>query len=256
MGNVRERHNDVDSPAGSLQPREAMAGLSARNYPSLVAGLLLCAVVSDPVRESAPPQSPRPVHSAGTVLFTDDFDAGDLKGWAMDRTGVWSVRRRALRADLPDRKQQRSFLYAGSPEWTDYAVDLDVCMMRGVDKGVVVRVEGDAGIGVDLRGPGYQDVVLQRREWPLEKARVVNANGVWHHLRVEARGHRYRVWVNGALLLDRDDGSRAQPRGRIALAAYTGGVGECTVYYDNVLVTALAPLGAIGEGPADAGSTR
>ena len=33
---------------------------------------------------------------------------------------------------------------------------------------------------------------------------------------------------------------RAAPAsGGIALAAYTGGVGECTVYYDNVLVTAL-----------------
>ncbi|HEY3214998.1 MAG TPA: DUF1080 domain-containing protein [Candidatus Eisenbacteria bacterium] len=224
-----------------------MAGLNPRTYPSLIAGLLLCTAVSDPVREAAPPGSPRPAHPAGTVLFADDFNAGDLKGWAMDRIGVWSVRRGSLRADLPDRKQQRSFLYAGSQEWTDYAVDLDVCMMRGVDKGVVVRVEGDAGIGVDLRGPGYQDVLLQRREWPLDKARVVNANGVWHHLRVEARGHRYRVWVNGALLLDRDDSRQARPRGRIALAAYTGGVGECTVYYDNVLVTALASLGAIGE---------
>jgi hypothetical protein len=45
------------------------------------------------------------------------------------------------------------------------------------------------------------------------------------------------VWVNGALAIDRSDSRRARSNGRIALAAYTGGVGECTVYYDNVVVT-------------------
>jgi hypothetical protein len=32
---------------------------------------------------------------------------------------------------------------------------------------------------------------------------------------------------------------RSYPRGRIALAAYTGGVGRCTVDYANVVVTEL-----------------
>jgi hypothetical protein len=108
-----------------------------------------------------------------------------------------------------------------------------------VDKGVVVRVENESGIGVDLRGPGYQDVLLHRREWKMTSADVHNANGVWHHIKVEARGHRYRVWVDGTLLIDKEDARRSRPRGRIALAAYTGGVGQCTVYYDNVIVTEL-----------------
>jgi len=220
-----------------------MRGLEPRSYPSIVAGVLLCAAVSDPVRETAPPPGPKPAHVTGVVLFASDFNRGDLAGWAADREHVWSVRRGVLRADLPDRKQERSFLYAGSQEWGDYAVDLDVCMMRGVDKGVVVRIVGDSGIGVDLRGPGYQDVLLHRRQWPLVKARVENANGAWHHLRVEARGTRYRVWVDGVLLLERSDGKQQQ-NGRIALAAYTGGVGECTVYYDNVIVTSLESRGA------------
>jgi hypothetical protein len=55
------------------------------------------------------------------------------------------------------------------------------------------------------------------------------------------------VWVNGEQKLDKTDGraeSRGDPHsaknfGRIALPAYTGGSGQCTVYYDNVVVTAL-----------------
>jgi hypothetical protein len=183
------------------------------------------------------------------VLFSDDFRNGELEGWRADRDGVWLARRGVLRADLPDERQQKSFLYAGSDRWTDYAVDVDVCAMRGADKGVAVRVvEGETGIAVDLRGPGYQDVLLQRREWPMAKARVLNGNAQWHHLRIEARGHRYRVWVNDAVVIDKEDSRKARPQGGIALAAYTGGVGECTIFFDNVLVTEL------GSGSASVGA--
>ena len=192
----------------------------------------------DPMRGALPPQAPRSPAPAGRVLFQDDFSEATLAGWVRDREEVWSVRGGMLRGDLPDRKQERSFIYAGEDAWTDYAVDVDVCALRGVDKGVAVRVEGQrSAVGVDLRGPGYQDVIMHLREWPLGKARVLNANGVWHHLRVEARGQRLRVWVNGVLAIDRAEVRRARPNGRIALAAYTGGVGECTVFYDNVVVT-------------------
>ena len=185
---------------------------------------------------SPPPAMPR--HTPG-VLFADDFASGKLHHWEPDKEGVWSTARGMLRADLPDQKQVRSLIHAGDTSWTDIAVDLDVCMMRGVDKGVVVRVRKEAGMGVDLRGGSYQDVVMYQREWPMGRAQATNANGTWNHLRVEARGHRYKVFVNGELKLDRVDGRAARPSGRIALPAYTGGVGKCTVYYDNVVVTKL-----------------
>lgn len=185
---------------------------------------------------SAPPALQRP--SSG-VLFADDFSAGKLHHWDPDREGVWSTARGMLRADLPDQKQVRSLIHAGDTSWTDIAVDLDMCMMRGVDKGVVVRVRGETGMGVDLRGGSYQDVVMYQREWPMGRASATNANGTWNHLRVEARGHRYKVFVNGELKLDRVDGRAARPSGRIALPAYTGGVAKCTVYYDNIVVTKL-----------------
>jgi hypothetical protein len=185
---------------------------------------------------SPPPALQRP--SAG-LLFADDFSNGSLHRWDPDRDGVWTTARGMLRADLPDQKQVRSLIQAGDTSWTDIAVDLDMCMMRGVDKGVVVRVRGEAGMGVDLRGGSYQDVVMYQREWPMGRAAATNANGTWNHMRVEARGHRYKVFVNGELKLDRVDGRSARPAGRIALPAYTGGVGKCTVYYDNIVVTKL-----------------
>jgi hypothetical protein len=92
---------------------------------------------------------------------------------------------------------------------------------------------------VDLRGPGYQDVLIQHREWPMGRARATNANTVWQHLRVEVVGNRYRVYVNGDLVLEATDKKHHRMNGRIALSAYTGGSGECLVYYDHVVVTAL-----------------
>lgn len=205
----------------------------------LVAGglLLMSGGPADSLRSVLPHPSP-PFSRPPGALLAEDFSDG-LGQWESDRPEVWSIHRGLLRADLPDAKQERSFLYAGSEEWTNYKVELDVCGMRGVDKGLVVRVQNGSGLGVDLRGPGYQDVILHRREWPMGRADAINGNTIWHHLKVEVMGPRVRVFVNDELKIDRSDPRNSRPRGRIALAAYTGGVGECTVYYDNVVVTAL-----------------
>ena len=203
------------------------------------AALLVMGTATDGTRFARPSPAPQLKKPERGVLFADDFSSGTLKGWTPDRLNVWSVSHGMLRADLPDQKQLRSLLYAGDTSWTDVAVDVDMCMMRGVDKGVVVRVLHESGMGVDLRGGSYQDVLMYLKDWPMGRANATNANGTWNHLRVIARRDRFSVYVNGELKLDRPDVRNAQRSGRIALPAYTGGVGQCTVYYDNVVVTSL-----------------
>ncbi len=208
--------------------------------PVVACGVALClGAIVDSARDALPPPAPAFKPPAG-ALFTADFRSGRLTAWHTDRADVWTVTHGMLKAELPDRRQEHSMLYGGDSTWTDYAVDLDVCGMRGVDKGVVVRVNGGRGLGVDLRGPGYQDVRLNLNELPIGRADAENGNGVWQHLRVEVRGMRCRVIVNGVTVFDRHVSNRLPASGGIALAAYTGGVGQCTVYYDNVAVTPLA----------------
>jgi hypothetical protein len=197
---------------------------------------LLCCGAADSLRDALPPVPPRSPASTHAVLFADDFSSGTLARWQADTPDVWSVRHGMLRADLADQRQLRSLIYAGDEEWTDYVLEFDVCMMRGVDKGAVVRAHDGLGLGVDLRGGSYQDVVAYVREWPQGRATAINADAAWNHVRIEVIDHRFRVWVNGELRLERAE-ARTQ-RGRIALAAYTGGHGQCTVYYDNVVVSA------------------
>jgi len=212
-----------------MRTRTAWAGIA------MIAAWLACSAATDEARDVTPPQSPRFVRPAHGVLFADDFSNG-LRAWHPDRDGVWSVRHGALRAELPDQRQLRSLAWAGDSTWADYALDFDVCMMRGVDKGAVVRAAGETGIGVDVRGGTYQDVVAYVREWPLGHAPALTPDAAWNHVTIEVVGEQLRVWVNGDLKLDRKQGH--VKRGRIALAAYTGGSGECTVWYDNVVVTA------------------
>ena len=207
----------------------------------LALALIACSggsAFADSTRNAMPPPSPA-FKAPGSALFVDDFRGPAITKWRADREGVWSLKRGMLRAELPDQRQQHSMLFAGDSTWTDYAVEFDVCGMRGVDKGMAVRVRGTRGLGVDLRGPGYHDLRLQMNELPIGRANVVNGNGVWQHMRVEVRGAHCRVLVNGEKVIDRRVPLRLSPSGGIALAAYTGGVGECTVYYDNVVVTAL-----------------
>jgi hypothetical protein len=200
--------------------------------------LLFGAALPDVPRDTMPPPSPRMAVPGGRVLFSDDFGTDSLGAWEFDRDGVWTVRNGMLRGDLPNQRQVRSVISIAGSHWQDIRVDFDVCALRGVDKGVAIRATRDKGMAVDLRGPGYDDVLLHRGRHKVGVAGVVNPNGQWHHIRVEALGPRYRVFVNDRLLIDREDGKRLFP-GRVALAAYTGGVGMCTVYYDNVVVTAL-----------------
>src|SRR5262249_9384342 len=73
-----------------------------------------------------------------------------------------------------------------------------------------------------------------------------NADGTWNHLRIEIRGSSCRVSVGDHVAYDKHLQFKPPPRGGIALAAYAGGLAQCTVYYDNVVVT---PLAAAKPGP-------
>ena len=171
--------------------------------PALACGVLLClGATADTTRNALPPPAPAFAPPA-RALFVDDFHGPRLASWHADRDGVWSIVHGMLKAELPDNRQEHSMLYGGDSTWTDYSVDLDVCGMRGVDKGFAVRVRGGRGLGVDLRGPGYHDLRLQLNELPVGHADVENGNGVWQHVRVEVRGVRCRVLVNGAVAIDR-----------------------------------------------------
>ena len=174
-------------------------------------------------RRCSPTTSPRTISGAG------ERTEGDV-----EREAGPAARR-------PPRRQAAALVsHAGDSTWADYAVDLDVCGMRGVDKGVIVRVQGGAGPRHRSTRPRLQDLVVNLNELPL-------GGGKSHQRerRVAPRADRdprqqCRVTIGNEVVFDKRLRFKAPPSGGIALAAYTGGIGRCTVYYDNVVVTPLA----------------
>lgn len=224
-------------PNRRLDPHRATAPARASRRAAMLvapAVALALAALHQPARPRAEAAVTSPI-----VLSANFQSAGLPAGWTVDRPGVWSVRNGRLHARLPKKKQEKSFAWFGHESWKDYQLDFDVIGLRGVDKGLAVRAQGDEGIGIDLRGPGYDDIVMYRGYAQLGKAAVRNENGKWHHVRVVVRGGRYQVYVNHQLKIDYLDEKNERPAGRIALAAYTGGNGENEVAFDNVVVRAL-----------------
>ena len=108
----------------------------------------------------------------------------------------------------------------------------------GYEQAMPLLAEHFQVFAVDLRGPGYSDLVLHVNQMPQGRVQATNGNGQWYHLRVEVHGDQCAVLVDGKEVI-RKKVKSSPPSGRIALPAYTGGVGQCTVYYDNIVVTRL-----------------
>src|SRR5262245_43715629 len=66
----------------------------------------------------------RGVLPSRSVLFADDFRS--LSRWRIDGPRVWTIRNGYANAEMPNEKQEKSFLFAGSPAWRDYSVSVRV----------------------------------------------------------------------------------------------------------------------------------
>jgi hypothetical protein len=260
------QESDMEKTLHSGVRRSRPGGAATR---AAIALLACCWPQAPPGRDAAPlacvpgglatpdpgsaPLAPEPLASAAArtqrheVLFAADFERGATTGLVFDRDGVWSVVDGRLRAALPERKQLRSLATLAVPVAGDYAVDVDVHGVRGVDKGLVVGLDEGKGIGVDLRSGRYEDLLVYRGFSQLGRTPAPNRNGRWYRLRVEVSDTRMRVFVDKALKLDVAHPGDAA-RGRIALAAYTGGVGECVILFDNIVVTRLSRDGGSASG--------
>ena len=210
--------------------------VNLKRWLALALLVLLCVAADGDARRA--PASPATVRAPLERRALLRRFLGGLGTWNPDQPGVWTLSHGMVRADLPDQKQLRSLLRAGDPAWRDYALDLDVCMIRGVDKGAVVRLVEDTR---RRRGPARRQLPGRRRV----RAGVAHGQGARRSTRTRpgttcasrctATGCRSSSTANRVL----DHARAGRTHGGIALAAYTGGSGECTVYYDNVVVTAL-----------------
>jgi hypothetical protein len=179
--------------------------------------------------------------------YHDQFSNGSNSEWvAYD--GNWNIRSGIM---INDSNERGAKLVAGSPYWTDYALDADISLNSTGDGGIMARVS-DAEPGVDSYSGIYgglrvRDEVLvlgaADHAWNELTVKLMPEPilpNTWYHIRMEVRGCRVllsahregqTIEVQSAVTIP-----KCPARGMIGLRSYDSG-GQ----WKNIRVTKLGP---------------
>jgi len=163
-----------------------------------------------------------PGHSEETLRPL--FNGKDFTGWKVpEQSECWTIEDGVLHVRNNEAK-------AGSTLWTeadftDFAIELDFKFISGtVDSGVFLRCDDQIQIGIsgslkrDLTASPY----IPKKGYPAEAtgvADLLKAND-WNHLRIEARGLVYTVFLNDAKVLTYTS-ETGKPSGPIGLQLHS-----------------------------------
>jgi hypothetical protein len=157
------------------------------------------------VRAEVPPTSALPAI----------FNGRDLSGWkAASEPGYWSVVDGAI-VGQSDARMKGSMLYTEKP-YGDVIVEAEVRFTGEIDSGIMVRKpELQVQIGVsrslkrDMTCSFYTGTYPEEARAP--KAADLLKPGEWNRIRVEAKGDRFTVWLNGVQVSQYKDAKYAEP---------------------------------------------
>jgi hypothetical protein len=157
------------------------------------------------VRAEVPPTSALPAI----------FNGRDLSGWkAASEPGYWSVVDGAI-VGQSDARMKGSMLYTEKP-YGDVIVEAEVRFTGEIDSGIMVRKpELQVQIGVsrslkrDMTCSFYTGTYPEEARAP--KAADLLKPGEWNRIRVEAKGDRFTVWLNGVQVSQYTDAKYAEP---------------------------------------------
>jgi hypothetical protein len=179
--------------------------------------------------------------AAGNVLFEDDFNDGDAKGWE-EYDGLFSVVSGVYQVESTGRYNDARSV-AGDLSWTDYVIELyfnnqttdrAACVLfrvqevaSGMDAGryyqLHIRSNKVGFAEIDYSG-GYATL--------LAEVPYTVSSQTWHHLQIRINGTRAIALIDGKYVLSYDDFGK-YAWGKMGLKIINGGV----VLYDNVTVS-------------------
>ncbi|MBI5465185.1 hypothetical protein HY946_01090, partial [Candidatus Gottesmanbacteria bacterium] len=168
-------------------------------------------------------------------------------------SGSWIVESGQYVGSVPPSPATPSQTFAGDNSWSDYAVEVSMTGVSGVDRHILIRYDPTLW---PSSSPGY---AIKYREADygfsghieLQKAgiKVLQSNsdfkshiGETHRFRIEAKGNRIIVYGDGTLLLDFIDDENPIFTGRLGFFIEPSGIGLTnTTAYDDVIVETLEP---------------
>jgi len=170
---------------------------------------------------------------SGSLLFQDDFDDGDAEGWA-PMMESWNV----VEGQYVCTSTRDARASAGENSWTDYTVRAQVRPESGstISVGVIGRMRASNLFYLaELRNGEAKIVSRSNTVWAtLAVAPYAVTSGTVYEIAVEFRGEHIRMYVNGELIVEAEDGLSS--RGKIGLRCAEGS----QALFDNVTVEALS----------------
>ncbi|QNN24399.1 DUF1080 domain-containing protein [Planctomycetales bacterium ZRK34] len=133
------------------------------------------------------------------------FNGKDLTGWKVPKDNIWWTVDDGMLISQNDPKKKGSTLWT-EKTYKDFVVECEFRFKGSIDSGVFLRTSkqqvqiGDSGsLKRDMTGSVY----VPGKGYPKDAQGIkhLKPQGEWNHMRIEARGPEYRIWINGAHVL-------------------------------------------------------
>jgi hypothetical protein len=174
---------------------------------------------------------------AGT--FRDDFEDGNIDGWQQfwpKGEVIWKVVDGEL--ECARQEQWSTEILTGEFTWTDYTVEADVKLLEDYGPGdfdIVVRATTNENgyaflIGDWVGEPSVYVQLLPDLDMKVVKPFDPLKLDKWHHLKIEAIGDKFTLWINDEKVVEYQDDT--YQRGMVGF-----GLANYTARFDNVVIT-------------------
>ncbi len=168
------------------------------------------------------------------------FNGKDLAGWKVPENNIWYLVEDGILKIRSSPDQKGSVLWT-EKEYADFVVELDFRFVSGtIDSGVHVR--GDDQIQIGISGSLKRDMTaspyIPGKGYPVEAegvAELLKADD-WNHMRIEARGMEYTVFLNGRKVMTYTS-ETGKDKGPIGLQLH--GDRDMAIDYRNLKVAEL-----------------
>jgi hypothetical protein len=173
------------------------------------------------------------------------FNGQDFSGWTKSGNGIWTIEDGTITGRFDQSKPGAGYLFTNE-EFTDFTLDLDFWVSKGGNSGVFVRqplrafgTRGDerpaqrstdgVEVQIDYNDPKNLTGAIYNRK---NSTRLAGAEDRWNAYRIECRGPRVRVWVEGQLVNDYQP--LPSPKGAIGLQIHGGKPHDHVVRFRNI----------------------
>ncbi|SFT24346.1 fibronectin type III domain-containing protein [Paenibacillus sp. BC26] len=134
--------------------------------------------------------------------FADNFDDGDLVGWAKSGPGVWSVQDGQAKVSNPQPTGWDSWNIMNA-QGKDFVYSGDVTFKNGQAAGLSFRTNDTGSTGYDLILDKNEGLKLAGRPYRAFKTvQTPFADNQTYHVKIVAKDDNIKVYLNGALKMD------------------------------------------------------